>query len=611
MHEEFDEVDLNARINFKLWKRVLSYLKPYKKLIIIMMVAVISTALVETLFVKYISEDGLKRFVEQGNLDGFALFLLGMLGFVLAEGIAVKVFIMASSRIEQKIYSLLTSEAFSHLQSLSYSFFDKYSVGWLISRTTNDTARLGEILSWGINDLIWSIFKLIFILIVMLTISPKLALIMLIVVPTITLVGVFFRKVIIRYSWKVRRLNAQVSGALNEGIMGAKTSKSLVLEEKNFHGFSQIVHKFRSASIRSSIYNSLYYQIIAVIAAFGIASMTYFGGMEVLIGPMESSVLFLFISYTTMFFEPVLGIARITNEMKHAQVAAERVFNIISVEPELIDRPEVLEKYGTYNAPKKDNWEALDGTVTFDHVSFGYNGGANLVLKDFSLDVEKGKSVALVGETGAGKSTIVNLLCRFYEPTAGSIRIDGRDYKERSIAWLHANLGYVMQTPHLFSGTVKDNIAYGKLDATLEEVIEAAKAVNAHDFIMKLDHGYDSEVGEGGNRLSQGQRQLLSFARAIIANPKILVLDEATSSIDTETEYIIQQAIHHLLAGRTSFIIAHRLSTIVHSDLILVVKAGEVIERGTHEELMQVKGYYYKLYTNQFVENQMKELHFM
>ena len=279
------------------------------------------------MFVKYISEDGLKRFVEQENLDGFALFLLGMLGFVLAEGIAVKVFIMASSRIEQKIYSLLTSEAFSHLQSLSYSFFDKYSVGWLISRTTNDTARLGEILSWGINDLIWSIFKLFFILIVMLTISPKLALIMLIVVPTITLVGVFFRKVIIRYSWKVRRLNAQVSGALNEGIMGAKTSKSLVLEEKNFHGFSEIVHKFRSASIRSSIYNSLYYQIIAVIAAFGIASMTYFGGMEVLVGPMEASVLFLFISYTHVFLNLYLALLESQRNEACPSCCAERVFN--------------------------------------------------------------------------------------------------------------------------------------------------------------------------------------------------------------------------------------------------------------------------------------------
>jgi ATP-binding cassette subfamily B protein len=293
--------------------------------------------------------------------------------------------------------------------------------------------------------------------------------------------------------------------------------------------------------------------------------------------------------------------------MKHAQVAAERVFNILAVQPDIIDKPEVITKYGDYNQPHYENWEPLHGDVTFDNVSFAYGTGKE-VLKSFQLTVKQGQTVALVGETGAGKSTIVNLLCRFYEPTKGAILIDGIDYRERSIDWLHANLGYVMQTPHLFSGTVKENIRYGRLNASDEEVIEAAKSANAHEFIIKLEKGYDSEVGEGGNRLSQGQKQLISFARAVIANPRILVLDEATSSIDTETEAVIQKAIHNILNNRTSFVVAHRLSTITSSDLILVVKNGEVVEKGTHHELMKMKGYYYNLYTNQFIDEKLKEL---
>ncbi|MDD4066042.1 MAG: ATP-binding cassette domain-containing protein, partial [Bacilli bacterium] len=307
------------------------------------------------------------------------------------------------------------------------------------------------------------------------------------------------------------------------------------------------------------------------------------------------------------FFDPVLTVARVTNTMKMAQVAAERVFNIIEYKPELVDTPEVIAKYGTPTNPKKENYESIKGEVEFKDVSFKYETSP-MILKHFNLKVKAGSTVALVGETGAGKSTIVNLLCRFYQPTEGQILIDGVDYKKRSIGWLHENLGYVMQTPHLFSGTIKENIRYGRLDATDEEVVAAAKAANAHGFIGLLEKGYDTDVGEGGNRLSQGQKQLISFARAIIADPRILVLDEATSSIDTQTEYVIQTAIANILKDRTSFVIAHRLSTITSSDLILVVQHGEVTEKGTHDELMKLKGYYYTLYTNQFIEDRLKEI---
>ena len=310
-----------------------------------------------------------------------------------------------------------------------------------------------------------------------------------------------------------------------------------------------------------------------------------------------------FISYVTQFFGPINELARIIAEFQNAQASAERVMAMINTEPDIVDRPEVIEKYGTEFEPRHDNWEEIKGDITFKDVSFSYKEGEE-VLENFSLDVKRGESIALVGETGSGKSTIVNLLCRFYEPVEGLILIDGVDYRERSQLWLQSNIGYVLQSPHLFSGTIRDNIRYGRLDATDEEVIEAAKLVNAHDFIMKMEDGYDSEVGEGGSMLSTGEKQLISFARAILADPRILVLDEATSSIDTETEQMIQYAINKLLEGRTSFIIAHRLSTIRSADRILVIKDGQMIEEGNHRELMKQGGYYYRLYTNQFREEQ-------
>lgn len=607
MYEDFDEINFKQKIKTSVWKQLLIKVKPHRKYVILALIAAIVSSFAETYFIKFIAEDGIQKFLEQNNLQGLSSFFIWMGVFIIGYGIIIMMYVLYSARIERKIYADLTEQSFCHLQSQSYSFFDKYSVGWLISRTMNDTSRVSEIISWGLSDIVTSVFKLFFILIVMLMIDIPLTLIMMIIVPTVLLIGILFRRVIIRYSWKVRRINAAVSGAFNEGIMGAKTSKSLVLEEKNNQSFNRLVGKFKKTSIKSAIYSSLYYQVIAIVTALGIAAMTYYGGLKVFNNELDPAKLFIFVSYTTMFFEPVLGIARVTNEMKHAQVAAERVFNILAVKPAIIDSPAVIEKYGDYDHPLKENWEALHGEVSFKNVTFSY-GNDIVVLKNFSLDVKQGQTIALVGETGAGKSTIVNLLCRFYEPTQGQILIDGRDYKERSVAWLHANLGYVMQTPHLFSGTVKENIRYGRLTATDEEVVAAAQTANAHDFIMQLEQGYDTEVGEGGNRLSQGQKQLISFARAVVANPRILVLDEATSSIDTETEAVIQKAIHNILHNRTSFVVAHRLSTITHADLILVVRNGEVIEQGAHAELMKKKGYYYKLYANQFIDEKLKEL---
>ena len=606
MYNEFEEFDLKAKLDFSTWKRILKELIKYKWLVFVSVFSMIVVAFVETIFVYYISTEGLGKFIldnGEGTTDGLLQFVLLMALLALTEGVFVYGFIKAGGLLEIKFYSELTKKTFHNLQNQSFSFFDRSSVGWLMARVSSDTSRLGEIISWGLIDIVYAIFKLIFVFITMALVDFKLSLVMLIIVPIVLTISIFFRRIIIKNSRQMRKINSQITSKLNEGITGAKTTITLVLENQISNVFLQVVNNYKKVAVKSSYFTSGYYQIIAVSAAFALAIMAYFGGMS----SMKASILFMFLSYSSSFFEPVLNIARLSNEMKHAQVAAERVFSLNDIKPELLDTPEVIEKYGDYVNFKKENFEELYGDVEFDNVSFAYKKGQK-VLDNFNLKIKKGQSVALVGETGAGKSTIINLLSRFYEPTSGIIKIDGKDYKERSIAWLHSHLGYVLQSPHLFSGTIKENIRYGRLDASDEEVYEAARIANAEEFIMRMPNGYDSQVGEGGNRLSLGQKQLISFARAIIANPKIMILDEATSSIDTQTEYAIQKAIKNILKGRTSFIVAHRLSTIINSDLILVIKNGKIYEQGTHQELMDKKGYYYKLYTNQFIEEKLKEM---
>lgn len=605
MYNEYEEYSLKTKMDGKVWKRIFKEILKYPGYLIGAVLSMLASTFCETMFIKYICSDGLAKYMEEGMSSSFWIFVVGMFMFILALGLSTMMFLRFASILELKFYKGLTKETFAKVQNQPFSFFDSSSVGWLMARISSDTSRLGEIISWGLIDIVYAIFKLIFIFVVMGTINFKLSLIMLIIIPIVTIFASLFNNLIIKLSRKQRRINSEITSSLNEGISGAKTSKTLVLEEKNINEFSSTVNKYKNVTVKIAWTQSAFYQIIAFSSALALAFMGYFGGMSAL----DSSILFLFLSYSTSFFEPVLIIARLTNELKHAQVAAERVFNLNDIVPEIQDSPEVIEKYGDYVNFKKENWEDLHGDIEFEHVTFAYKKGKE-VLKDFNLKVKQGQSIALVGETGAGKSTIVNLISRFYEPTSGIIKIDGKDYKQRSVAWLHSYLGYVLQTPHLFSGTIKENIRYGNLNASDEQVYEAARIAHAEEFILKLENGYDSEVGEGGNRLSLGQKQLISFARAIIANPKILILDEATSSIDTQTEYVIQNAIKSILKGRTSFVVAHRLSTIVNSDKILVIQDGKITESGTHAELMKLKGYYYKLFTNQFVEEKMKELNF-
>ncbi|MBQ9124435.1 MAG: ABC transporter ATP-binding protein [Acholeplasmatales bacterium] len=489
------------------------------------------------------------------------------------------------------------------LQHLSFSYFDQTAQGWIMARLTSDARRLSEIISWGVVDLLWGILTMIGTLIVLIYYNFTLSLIILITLPFILFITIFLNRRILKAYRKARNENSKITAALNEGFMGVKATKSLVIEDKNNEEFESVAYKYKRSSLRAVMLSALFGPIVFITCYFCVGTTLYVGATLAVSLP----ALYLFVDYTIKFFEPVMSVSNKLGEFQQAQASAERIISLIEEEPEIKDRDDVIEKYGTTFNPKYENFEELIGDIEFKNVSFKYNIGDE-VLTNFNLKIPKGSNVALVGHTGSGKSTIVNLICRFYEPTEGEILIDNKNYKDRSITWLHSNLGYVLQTPQLFSGTILDNVRYGRLNATDNECIEALKLVSADSFIEKLDDKYNSHVGEGGNKLSLGEKQLISFARAIVANPKILILDEATSSIDTETENLIQHAVEVVLKGRTSFMIAHRLSTVVNADIILVMKDGKIVEQGNHSELLNKKGYYFELYKNQFVEESVEAL---
>ena len=542
-------------------------------------------------------------FFTEKNYDTFPIFAGLYVLNAIFFGLSVWGFIRFAGRVEVSTSYELRRQAYNKLQALPFSYFDRTPQGWVMARMTSDSRRLANIISWGLVDFLWGLLTMVIIMVVLFIYEWRLALIITALMPFLVTVAVYFRKKILNAFRESRKINSKITASYNEGFMGTKTTKSLVIEDKNNEEFEQLTFDLRKSNMRAIRFSAMFSPIMLVISYIGVTLTLYFGGNMVLLTILPLGTLYLFIDYTIRFFDPVMQLARILAEFQQAQASAERVVQLIETEVEIFDRPEVIEKYGSLFNPKKENWEELEGAVEFDNVTFKYNAGET-VLKNFNLKVNAGQTVALVGHTGSGKSTIVNLISRFYEPTEGRILIDGLDYKDRSIGWLHSKLGYVLQSPHLFSGTVMENIRYGRLTATDEEVIEAAKVVNAHAFIEKLEKGYDNEVGEGGNKLSVGQKQLISFARAILAQPRLLILDEATSSIDTETEVLIQAAIDKLLLNRTSFVIAHRLSTIVSADLILVLEDGKIIESGSHRELLNQQGHYYNLYKNQF----MKEL---
>ncbi|MBR3279721.1 MAG: ABC transporter ATP-binding protein, partial [Lachnospiraceae bacterium] len=470
------------------------------------------------------------------------------------------------------------------------------------ARVMSDTGLIGEVISWRMMNLVWNGAYVIGVLVVMLIIDVRLAALICLLVPIAVIFMMYFQRMLLDYNRKIREINSKITGNYNEGITGAQTIKVLGVEEKMIGDFKEETTTMRRMSIREAHFSALFISTMTMMSALVLALVLWQGGRLTLEGLMQIGTLAVFMSYALEMLDPIQSIIETLSGFISIQANIERVVKLLAEESDVADSPEVVEKYGDSFHPKKENWEELIGDIEFRDVSFRYPDGDEYVLENFNLKVPHGTNVAIVGETGAGKSTLVNLVCRFYEPTKGKLLIDGRDARERSQLWLHSNIGYVLQSPHLFSGTVRENLRYGKPDATDEEIMNALRIVSAESVLARMEKGLDTDIGEGGSILSTGEKQLLSFARAILADSKILVLDEATSSIDTVTEKAIQNAIDVVIRGRTSFVIAHRLSTIVDADVILVVKGGKIISRGTHAELMRERGYYYELYTRQYEE---------
>ena len=593
------------KVDPKVWKRLITYGLRNKRLVMGTVLAMILVAVIDACY-PLLTNYAIDHFIIPGTSQGVGGFLALYIGLCMIQACGTLGFILASGHVEMNISYDIRQDGFLKLQEQSFAFYDKTAVGYLMARMISDVGRLSEMIAWSVVDIMWSTVYSAVCIVVMFVKNWKLALIVVAVIPPLAIATHFLEKAIHKYQRQARRHNSRITGAFNEGIMGAMTTKTLVREDANYSEFKQLSSEMKRDSIRSALLSALFMPIVMFLGSIGTAIALHRGGIDVMGGIITFGTLSAFISYATNFFEPIQQLAGILAEMQSAQASAERVVSLIDTPCEIVDSPEVVAKYGDSFNPKRENWEPIKGDVDFEHVSFAYKEGEK-VLKDFNLHVKAGETIALVGETGAGKSTIVNLVCRFYEPTEGRVLIDGRDYRERSQLWLQSSLGYVLQTPHLFSGTILENLRYGKPDATMEEIEAACKAVSADTIINHMEKGYDSDVGEGGDLLSTGGKQLISFARAVLANPRIFVLDEATSSIDTLTEHLIQNAIEHLMKGRTSFVIAHRLSTIRQADIILVVDAGKIVERGTHDELMAAKGAYYNLYMRQFEQESVEQ----
>ncbi|MCK4584118.1 ATP-binding cassette domain-containing protein, partial [candidate division WOR-3 bacterium] len=494
----YKEEEYKKRFDWGLWKKLLNYLKPYKKHLSILGIVVIGLAGIDTIF-PLLTKYAVDNFIVPKSFVGLWRLGLVYVLLILMQAVIVWLFIAVAGKVDMGLCYDIRKKGFQRLQELSFTYYDRTQVGWLMARMTSDISRLGDTIAWGLVDMIWGFTMMLAMTGVMFYLNWKLALIVLSVVPVLAIISLFFQKKILKSYRLVRKTNSRITGAFNEGIMGAKTTKTLVREKANLREFQDITGEMYSSSVRAAIMSSLYLPIVLTLGCIGTALALWFGGESVLLGALSYGTLLAFISYTIQFFEPVRELARIFAELQQAQASAERTLSMIETEPDIKDNPEIIEHYGDMFEPKKENWPEMKGNISFCNVSFAYKGGEK-VLKDFNLDVKAGETIALVGETGSGKSTIVNLACRFYEPTEGEILIDGVNYRKRSLLWLHAHLGYVLQTPHLFSGTIEENIRYGRLNATDEEIERAAKLVNAHDFIKQLEDGYQTEVGEGGGR---------------------------------------------------------------------------------------------------------------
>ena len=597
----YEEQEYNKPFQLKVWAQMLPYFKPYKKYFFItfgLNIFLAGVDILTPLFQSY----AINNFIVPDTLDGIYKFAIAYVALIVGQTISVYWSVHAATSIEMNIGKDLKWAQFEHLQQLSFSYYNTTPVGYIHARVMSDTLKIAGMIAWGLVDMFWALIYVVGVFVIMFFLNVKLAFLLLLIVPFLAVITVFFQNKILHWNRKIRKINSEITNSYNEGITGVRTSKSMGMEDQNATAFYAQSSAMNQAGSRAAKLNAIYVPMILFFSTVASAIVLSKGGHMVQSQLIELGTLSVFISYAVIIFEPIQQLARLLSDLISCQANIERVVDLLAQKPNVTDREDVIEKYGDAFHPKKENWEKIKGDIVFEDVSFMYPDGKEYVLEHFNLHVPAGTNVAIVGETGAGKSTLVNLLGRFFEPTKGRILVDGVDYKERSQLWLHSQIGYVLQNPHLFSGTIRENIRYGRLDATDEEIYQAAEKVSADEVVKKLENGYDSDVGESGGRLSTGEKQLISFARAILSDPAIFVLDEATSSIDTATEQLIHKATQELLKGHTSFVIAHRLSTIRNADVILVVKDGKIIEQGTHKELLAQKGYYHDLYYKQFEE---------
>ena len=581
-------------MKINIWSRLISYSKNYKKNFVLMIVLIMSCGIIEG-SMPFLSGWVIDNVIETGNLIMLKRISVIFIFVIILQVLSVYWFIYHAGKVESGMAYELRKNCFEKLQHLSLSFFDKNSPGTTLSKLTSDINRVCGTIAWGIIDYSWGLVMMLKLGTLMFIRSWKLALITLAVMPLLFGGGFLFQKIIIIKYRAVRKLNGIITGAYNEGIMGARTVKTLSQEDSSAKEFMNKTSDMRQRAIRAGIIGGIFFPFVGFMASIGTSLALWSGGVAVIEGGITYGLFVSFIFSSMQFFNPVFDMSQTFANLQYARAAGERILDLLDTEEEIKDNKNI-KSHGKIN-----------GSIEFKNVSFSYIEDEK-ILKNFSIKINRGETIALVGETGSGKSTIVNLACRFYEPTEGVILIDGKDYRDISQKDLHSSLGYVLQSPYLFNATIFENVKFGRLDATREEVIAACKEINAHEFIMSLEHGYDTKTGESGKLLSTGQKQLISMARAILADPSIFVLDEATASVDAESEVKIQRATDRLLKGRTSFIIAHRLSTVVHADRILVIEKGVVIEQGSHLELIELGGHYHKLYTNQFYEEKEAEL---
>ncbi len=588
----------NDRLPFFGLGKILPYMKQHQKLIRIMVGCGLAGSLMD-IAIPLFQRFALNTFVVGKTLQGIGLFAAVYFVCILLAALLNYISCTLATVIEVRVLKDLRNAAFGHLQTLSFSYFNQNSVGYIHARVMSDTGRIGTLVSWRLIDCIWHGAYLIGSITVMLVINAKLALMVLAIVPLVAVLFSLFQRRLIKVNREIREINSTITGGFNESITGAKTVKTLVIEQQMEARFMRDTAEMRAKTVRAARLRGLFAATIGLASSSALAIVLWQGGY---IAAEEVGTFSMFMSYAQGMMEPVRWLIDVISELIATQVNIERITYLLETESDVTDRPEVVERYGDSFHPKRENWEPIRGDIEFQNVDFKYPDGEEYVLEQFNLKIPFGSNIAIVGETGAGKSTLVNLVCRFFEPTRGKVLIDGRDARDRSQLWLHSAIGYVLQTPHLFSGTVRENLLYGNPDATDREIDRALKLVSADQVVARLEQGLDTDVGEGGDLLSTGEKQLISFARAILADPRILILDEATASVDTLTEQKIQSAIDRVIKGRTSIVIAHRLSTVRHADQILVVKNGKIVESGTHGELLKQRGYYHQLYTRQYEE---------